>query len=164
MSKASYETFASVFGPHHVIIRFWVIFYIFLLHHILIIFFRKCPNNNRYEPSECFRNGSYSRGSMNHGADRHCDLTDARCQAMAYTMTLERHWESDAHARRPNLLSATARHNACLIYPHSCIRVMVPNSPQMAWVDPGEGTFTCQVNRSTNDYFRLVLMNSIDIA
>ena len=25
---------------------------------------------------------------------------------------------------------------------------MVPNSPHMAWVDPGEGTFTCQVNRS----------------
>ena len=26
---------------------------------------------------------------------------------------------------------------------------MVPNSPHMAWVDPGEGKFTCQVNRST---------------
>ena len=26
---------------------------------------------------------------------------------------------------------------------------MVLNSPHMAWVDLGEGTFTCQVNRST---------------
>ena len=34
------------------------------------------------------------------------------------------------------------------IYPHSCIRVMVPHSPHMAWVDPGKGTFTCQVNHS----------------
>ena len=66
---------------------------------------------------------------------------------MAHTMTLERHYESDAQAR-PNLVSVTVRHNACLIYPHSCIRVMVPDSPQLAWVDPGEGTFACQVNRS----------------
>ena len=93
---------------------------------------------DRYEPSECFQNGSYSKRSRNHGADRHCDLTDASCQAMAYTMTLERHWESDAHAR-PNLVSATALHNACLIYSHSRIRVILPNSTHMAWVDPGEG-------------------------
>ena len=32
----------------------------------------------------------------------------------------------------------------CLVYlPHSCIRVMVPDFPHMAWVGPGEGTFTC---------------------
>eukprot|EP00111_Clytia_hemisphaerica_P019409 TCONS_00057277-protein len=72
--------------------------------------------------------------------------TGASCQAMAYTVTLEQHWESDAHAR-PNFMSDTARHNVCLIYPHSFIRVMVPNSPRMTWVDPGEGIFTCQVNR-----------------
>ena len=47
----------------------------------------------------------------------------------------------DAHAR-PNLVSTTARHNAFHIYPHSCIRVVVPNFPQKTWVDPGEGTFT----------------------
>ena len=46
-------------------------------------------------------------------------------------------------------MSVAARHKAWNIYPHSCIRVVVPNSPHMAWVDPGEGKFTCQVNRST---------------
>ena len=27
---------------------------------------------------------------------------------------------------------------------------MIPNSPHMAFVDPGEGTLTCQVNHSTD--------------
>ena len=40
------------------------------------------------------------------------------------------------------------RYNVWHTSPYSCISVMVPNSPHMAWVGPGESTFTYQVNRS----------------
>ena len=58
---------------------------------------------------------------------------------MAYTLTLERHWENGVHREVEPVASVAARHNAWNIYPHSCIRVVVPNFPHMAWVDPGEG-------------------------
>ena len=95
------------------------------------------------------RNGSYPRRSRNHSAARHCNSAGANCRVMAYTLTLERHGRTDALASVEPVVSVTARHNVWNIHPHSCIRVVVPNSPHMVWVDPGEGTSTCQVNRST---------------
>ena len=63
---------------------------------------------------------------------------------MAYTLTLERHGKTDALASVEPVVNVTARHNVWNIHPHSCTRVVVPNSPHMVWVDPGEGTFTAK--------------------
>ena len=86
------------------------------------------------------------------------ELESQRCQALRLcSCELREPWRIPRHSNdtgramltRGRTCSECRGTSQCLnIYPYSCIRVMVPSSPHMAWVDPGEGTFTCQVNRS----------------
>ena len=72
-------------------------------------------------------------------------LKDARCQAIdVYRNTRTTLGERCSREAEPYECQVTIPR---LIYPHPCFRKMVPNSPHMAYVDPGARVSL--VNRST---------------
>ena len=107
-------------------------------------------------PPWCYRNGPYPGIVAYSRIGKSWRLPDIVNSALAtrqsygvWTAVANRDGEHCVRASTWTLVyHYHPRYNVWHTSPYSCIRVMVPNSPHMAWVGPGEGTFTCQVNRS----------------